>query len=123
MHLDEVRFRIIPWRASGDNSLCDATGMVLVSTPSGGASHVGVGREADFCVEHSCSSVITIGRAVGHLFAGQFLRENSTASASTYLCAFCSFRLWTEEGLPKGCLGEVQVGSSNLSSEGSITNA
>jgi hypothetical protein len=93
MHSDEVRFRIIPWRAGGDHSLYGATGMVLAPVPPGGVPYVAMGREAAFYPKHGPNSASTIHADVGPLFAGQSLPENSTASASTYLYAFCSFRL------------------------------
>ncbi len=79
--------------ASKNDALYAASGVVSVAAVPGGASSAQVGEELDLVGEVRVSRHYSIGAQTGHLFAGQFLQQNSPGSGRTFYATFIDFRL------------------------------
>ena len=77
--------------ASKYDSLYSNTASVLVKVPKGGALSTKVGNEADFYGTYDVNRRLQIGAGYGHLWAGQFLKENSKGADSSYPYGFIDY--------------------------------
>lgn len=77
--------------ASRYDGLYGSTGSIIVKAPQGGALSDHVGREADVSFKHQLRTNITIGAGYGHLFAGDFLRQNSLGSSASIAYGFAAY--------------------------------
>jgi alginate export protein len=80
------------WLANGHDGLYNAGGALVVQPPASGDAHTDVGRELDVYLTFSPSQEVTLGAGFGHLFPGQFLKENSPGSGTSFPYAFLTYR-------------------------------
>lgn len=80
------------WLASASDALYDVAGRATVRPRAGNRAR-NIGTELDFTMNWTPNRHYKIGGGVGHLFAGSFLKHNSTGSSQTfpYLYAQYSF--------------------------------
>lgn len=76
--------------ASRYDGLYNTSGSIIVKAPKGGALSTDVGQETDGYFKYQLRSNINFGAGIGHLFAGQFLKQNSKGSDATYPYFFFS---------------------------------
>jgi hypothetical protein len=77
--------------ASKYDSLYSNTGSVLVKVPKNGALSTAVGKEGDFYGTYDVNRRLQIGAGLGYLWAGDFLRQNSSGANSTYPYVFLDY--------------------------------
>jgi hypothetical protein len=77
--------------ASRYDSLYNNSGSVLVKVPKGGALSTDIGKEADVYGTYDVNRRLQFGAGFGHLFAGQFLKENSNGGNSSYPYIFMDY--------------------------------
>ncbi|HEV2424386.1 MAG TPA: alginate export family protein [Terriglobia bacterium] len=77
--------------ASRYDNLYDSTGAALIKVPKGGALSKDVGREIDVYGTYDINRRLQLGFGIGHLFAGQFLKENSPGSSASYPYGFLNY--------------------------------
>ena len=77
--------------ASRFDALYGSTGSTIVKAPQGGALSTHVGREADTFLKHQLRPNVIIGAGYGHLFAGEFLKQNSPGSSSSIAYGFATY--------------------------------
>ena len=77
--------------ASKYDSLYNNSGSVLVKVPKGGALSTKVGNEADFYGTYDVNRRLQFGAGYGRLFAGEFLKQNSKGSNSSYPYLFMDY--------------------------------
>jgi hypothetical protein len=80
------------WLASRFDGLYSSGGVQIVSAPTSGAAHTGIGQEADVVMTYAVRPELSLGAGVGSLFAGPFLKENSTGHGTVYPYAFATYR-------------------------------
>lgn len=78
------------WLASASDALYNAAGIPIVR-PKAGNTARNVGTELDFQGSWTTTSQWTIGGGVGHLFAGEFLKQNSGGSGQTFPYLFTQY--------------------------------
>ena len=78
--------------ASRYDGLYNTSGSAIVKAPKGGALSSDVGQEADGYFRYDWRSNIAFGAGYGHLFAGQFLKQNSKDSDVSYPYFFMSYK-------------------------------
>jgi hypothetical protein len=76
------------WLASRRDHLYNSGGAVLVRAPEEGAGANHVGQELDFISGFAIARYLSLGAGFGHLFAGPYLKENSTGIGSSYFYTF-----------------------------------
>jgi hypothetical protein len=78
--------------ASRYDGVYNTSGSAIVKAPEGGALSKDVGQEADGYFKYELRSNINFGGGFGHLFAGQFLKQNSRGSDASYPYFFVSYK-------------------------------
>jgi hypothetical protein len=76
--------------ASRYDGLYNTSGSLIVKAPKGGALSTDVGQQTDGYFKYDLRSNISFGAGFGHLFAGQFLKQNSKGSDASYPYFFIS---------------------------------
>ena len=71
------------WLDSAADALYDVSGRAVVRPKSGNTAR-SIGTELDFSCVWSVSKQLKIGGGVGHLFAGDFLKQNAGGSGQTF---------------------------------------
>jgi len=77
--------------ASRYDSLYDTTGAVLVKVPKGGALSKDIGKEGDIYATYDINRRLQLGTGFGHLYAGQFLKQNTPGASASYPYAFLDY--------------------------------
>lgn len=77
--------------ASRYDSLYTNTGSVLVKVPKGGALSTAIGDELDAYGTYDVNRRLQFGAGYGHLFAGDFLKQNSKGADSSYPYVFVDY--------------------------------
>lgn len=78
------------WVDSPGDSLYDVTGKAVVK-PKAGNTARSIGTEADLSAVWNASKQWKLGGGVGHLFAGDFLKQNSKGSGQTFPYIFAQY--------------------------------
>ena len=78
--------------ASKYDSLYDTTGAVLVKVPKGGARSRNVGTETDIYGTYDINHRLQLGAGFGHLYAGQFLKQNTPGASASYPYVFLDYK-------------------------------
>jgi len=78
------------WLASPNDALYDVAGRATVR-PKAGNTATRIGNELDFTLTWSAARQWKIGGGVGHLFAGEFLKQNSSGSGQTFPYLFAQY--------------------------------
>jgi len=77
--------------ASRYDGLYDTTGAVLVKVPKGGALSKDIGKEGDIYATYDINRRLQFGTGFGHLYAGQFLKQNTPGASASYPYAFLDY--------------------------------
>lgn len=77
--------------ASRYDSLYDTTGAVLVKVPKGGALSRDIGKEGDVYGTYDVNRRLQLGAGFGHLYAGQFIKQNTPGSSASYPYGFLDY--------------------------------
>jgi len=77
--------------ASRYDSLYSSTGSLLVKVPKGGAQSTDIGEELDVFGTYDVNRRVQIGVGLGHLFAGQFLTQNTAGASALYPYGFVDY--------------------------------
>jgi Alginate export len=77
--------------ASRYDSLYDSTGAVLVKVPKGGALSKDIGKEGDLYGTYDINRRLQLGVGFGHLYAGQFLKQNTPGASASYPYGFLDY--------------------------------
>jgi Alginate export len=77
--------------ASKYDSLYDVTGAVLVKVPKHGALSKEIGTEGDVWGTYDINRRLQLGAGFGHLYAGQFLKQNTPGSGASYPYGFVDY--------------------------------
>ena len=78
------------WLASPNDALYDVAGRATVR-PRAGNRATGIGTELDFTATYTASRQWRVGGGIGHLFAGDFLKQNSSGSGQTFPYLFAQY--------------------------------
>ena len=78
--------------ASEYDGLYGSTSSVLVKAPKKGALSTDVGKEVDASFRFAARRNVEIGAGYGHLFAGNFLKQNSAGSSASLGYTFATYR-------------------------------
>lgn len=78
------------WLASSSDALYDVAGRATVR-PKPGNTARSIGNELDFTLNWAASRQWKIGGGVGHLFAGTYLKQNSSGSSQTFPYVFTQY--------------------------------
>jgi hypothetical protein len=79
--------------ASRYDGLYDShTVALIVKVPNGGALSSDIGTEADIYGTYEVNHRLQLGAGLGHLYAGPFLRENTSAGSVTYPYVMLDYR-------------------------------
>lgn len=78
--------------ASRFDSLYDTTGAVLVKVPKGGALSRDIGKELDICGTYDINRRLQLGAGLGHLYAGQFLKQTTPGAGVSYPYAYLDYK-------------------------------
>jgi hypothetical protein len=57
---------------------------LIVKVPTGGALSPNIGTEGDIYGTYDLNPRLQLGAGVGHLYAGPFLKQNSSGASPTY---------------------------------------
>ena len=77
--------------ASRYDSLYDTTGAALVKVPKNGALSKDIGKEGDIYATYDINRRLQLGTGFGHLYAGQFLKQNTPGASASYPYAFLDY--------------------------------
>lgn len=78
------------WLASANDALYDVAGRATVR-PKAGNTATSIGTELDLTLTWTASRQWKVGGGVGHLFAGEFLKQNSSGSGQTFPYLFAQY--------------------------------
>ncbi|MEZ5402078.1 MAG: alginate export family protein [Bryobacteraceae bacterium] len=78
------------WLASARDALYNVAGAATVR-PRAGNTARSIGTELDFTMMYAVSKQWKAGAGVGHLFAGEFLKQNSRGSGQTFPYVFAQY--------------------------------